>query len=101
MSAGGGDVVHRARLHFRDPQREPARGENRLDVAVVGVSPGIWIGKASPAAWPLCEVVNPVKIRAGVVRVTAFPGRAGRLIPRGSGRINSWTVNGWPSGVSR
>jgi hypothetical protein len=37
MSAGGGDVVHRAGFRLRDPQREPVRGEHRLDVAAVSM----------------------------------------------------------------
>ena len=37
VGAGGGDVVHRARLHGRDPPREPAGGEQRLDIAAVRV----------------------------------------------------------------
>lgn len=37
MGAGGGDVMHRARLHIRDPQREPAWSGHGLDVAAVGM----------------------------------------------------------------
>ncbi len=37
VRAGGGEVVYRAGLGFRDPQREPVRGEDGLDVAAVGV----------------------------------------------------------------
>src|SRR6266480_1351742 len=37
VGAGGGDVVHRAGLGGRDPQREPVRGQDGLDVAAVGV----------------------------------------------------------------
>ena len=37
VRAGGGDVVHRAGYHLRNPQREPARGGHRLDVAAVAV----------------------------------------------------------------
>src|SRR5271170_1278878 len=37
VGAGGGDVVHRAGLRGRDPQREPVRGGYRLDVTAVGV----------------------------------------------------------------
>jgi len=37
VSAGGGDVVHRARLGGRDPQREAVRGEHGLDVAAMAV----------------------------------------------------------------
>jgi hypothetical protein len=36
VGAGGGDVVHRARLDVGHPQREPARRQDRLDVAAVG-----------------------------------------------------------------
>ena len=36
VEAGGGDVVHRARLGVRDPQREPVRGQHRLHVPGVG-----------------------------------------------------------------
>ena len=42
VGAGGGDVVHRARLGRPGPQREAVRGEDGLDVAAVGVRfPGI------------------------------------------------------------
>jgi hypothetical protein len=37
VDTGGGDVVHRAGLGAGDPQGEPARGEDGLDVATVGV----------------------------------------------------------------
>src|SRR6266536_4094622 len=37
VAAGGGEVVHRAGLHVRNPQREPVGGEHRLDVAAVGM----------------------------------------------------------------
>jgi hypothetical protein len=37
MDTGGGDVVHRAGFHLKDPQREPVRGAHRLDGAAVGV----------------------------------------------------------------
>src|SRR5690242_6395937 len=42
VGAGGGQVVHRAGLGVGDPQREPAWGEDGLDVAAVGVRlPGV------------------------------------------------------------
>ena len=37
VGAGGGEVVHRTRLHGRDPQREPIRSKHGLDVSAVGV----------------------------------------------------------------
>src|SRR5216684_3447073 len=37
VRAGGGEVVYRAGLGGRDPQREPVRGEDGVDVAAVGV----------------------------------------------------------------
>jgi Prokaryotic E2 family E len=37
VGAGGGDVVHGAGLGMGDPQREPVRGEDGLDVAAVTV----------------------------------------------------------------
>jgi hypothetical protein len=37
VGAGGGDVVHRARLCLRGPQREAVGGEDGLDVAAVCV----------------------------------------------------------------
>jgi hypothetical protein len=35
VDAGGGEVVHRSRLNPGDPQREPVRRHDRLDVAAV------------------------------------------------------------------
>jgi hypothetical protein len=37
VGSGGGQVVHRAWLDLRDPQREPVRGQHGLDVAAGGV----------------------------------------------------------------
>ena len=37
VDAGSGNVVPRPRLGVGDPQREPARGAYRLDVATVGM----------------------------------------------------------------
>jgi hypothetical protein len=37
VNAGGGDVMHRARLGLRNPEWEPVGGKDRLDVAPVGV----------------------------------------------------------------
>ena len=37
VDAGGGDVMHRPGLDPRDPQREPVRGDDRLDVAAMGM----------------------------------------------------------------
>ena len=37
VAAGGCDVMHRARLGDRYPQREPVRGDDRLDVAAMGM----------------------------------------------------------------
>src|SRR5258708_31834953 len=37
MAAGSGDVVHRAGLGIRYPEREAAGGEDRLDVAAVSM----------------------------------------------------------------
>ena len=37
VKARGGEVVHRAGLGLRDPQREPVRGDDRLNVGAVRV----------------------------------------------------------------
>ena len=39
MGAGGGDVEYRAGFGRRDPQRQPARGEHRLDVTAMDSGP--------------------------------------------------------------
>ncbi len=40
VGAGGDEVVRRAGFHVRNPQREPVRGEQGLDVAAVGTGFG-------------------------------------------------------------
>jgi hypothetical protein len=37
VDTGGDDVMHRAWLCLGNPQREPVRGQHRLDVAAVGI----------------------------------------------------------------
>src|SRR6266513_2563808 len=96
VDTGGGQVVHRAGPGGRDPQREPARGEDGLDVATVGVRlPGVPQvddlafhadgGFFAPVGWDDLAVQDHVReplVFGAFQRLVQVSGRLPRGVPR-------------------